>query len=328
MTIGTVGTNFIVDAFIQAAAKTGGAEICACYSRSKETAAAFAEKHRIPRWYAGRKQFLSDTELDFIYVAAPNSIHFKWTRDALMAGRNVICEKPFVSKAAELGELMAIAKKKTLFLFEALTTPHLPNFRLLKQKLSEIGTIRLVQMTFSQYSSRYDAYLSGKLPNVFNPAFSGGALMDLNYYNLSFLQRLFGSPLEIRYFANKGESGIDTSGILILRYDGFIASASAAKDSESRNYIQIQGEKGYLASISTAGGLHSGFSLVTKEKTEVFNIQEHENVLYYELMDFIEEWNAGDPACCDTPLRNSLETALLMDQARKDSKIIFEADKL
>ena len=328
MNIGTVGTNFIVDNFIDAAAKTGKADIRAMYSRSKETAAAFSEKHKIPKWYTEKDDFLSDSNLDFIYVASPNSLHFEWAKAALMAGKNVICEKPFVSNAAELTELTSLAKEKKLFLFEALTTPHLPNFHLLKEKIREIGALRLIQLTFSQYSSRYDAFLSGKLPNLFNPEFSGGALMDLNYYNLAFLQRLFGKPRELNYFANKTENGIDTSGVLVLRYDDFIATASATKDSESRNYIQLQGEKGYISSESTAGGLRGGFSLVIKNKTEQFNAQEYENVLYYELLDFIADWETGDSSRCDASLKDSLVTAELMDWARKDASIVFGADKL
>ena len=327
MTIGTVGTNFVVDNFIQAAAKTGKADVVACYSRSPDTATAFAEKHRLAKWYTDKEKFLSDTSLDFIYIAAPNSLHYQWARDALNAGRNVICEKPFVSRAAELDELIALAKEKQLFLFEALTTPHLPNLRLIKEKLDEIGTVRLVQLTFSQYSSRYDAFLSGKIPNLFNPEFSGGALMDLNYYNLAFIHFLFGKPLELKYFANKAENGIDLSGVLVFKYDGFIATASATKDSESRNYIQIQGEKGYIVSESTAGGLRSGFSLVTKEKTAQFNEQETENVLYYELLSFIADYESGNYERCDGPLENSLARAELMDEARQYAGIVFGADK-
>jgi predicted dehydrogenase len=332
MKIGTVGTNFIVDTFIEAVRKTGKAEIAACYSRQPETAAAFAKKNGVPKFYAERDAFLKDGDLDCIYVAVPNSLHYEWAHDALTAGRSVICEKPFVSNAAELEDLAALAKEKRLFLFEALTVPHLPNFRLIREKLSAIGDVRFVQLNFSQYSSRYDAFLSGKNPNLFNPGFSGGALMDLNYYNLCFILRLFGEPEELRYFANKAGNGIDVSGLLVLRYGGFIASAAATKDCDGGNFVQIQGEKGCIASRSTASNLRSGFDLVTRAagvppQEEHFNVQESENVLVYELEDFIREYAAGDPSSSWEALADSIIAARWMDRARKDAGIVFPADR-
>jgi predicted dehydrogenase len=339
MKIGTVGTNFIVDRFIEAAKKTGEAEIAAVYSRSAETAKAFAAKHGVPETCADRGAFLSGSGLDVIYVAAPNSLHYEWTRDALLAGKNVICEKPFVSRAAELEKLIEIARQKKLFLFEAVTVPHLPNFRLIREKLPAIGSIRVVQLNFSQYSSRYGAFLEGKTPNNFNPEYSGGALMDLNYYNLCFVQRLFGEPEEIRYFANRAGNGIDLSGILVMKYKDFIAEAVATKDSDSKNSVQIQGEKGYIFSESTTSNLKDGFSVVANAGINVmnpvtakpvdrekFNLQDHENILYYELLDFIEIFKSGDFSRCKTELDNSLACARLMDRARKDAGIVFAAD--
>ncbi|MDR2049245.1 MAG: Gfo/Idh/MocA family oxidoreductase [Treponema sp.] len=324
MKIGTVGTNFIVDTFIEAAKKTGKAEIIAAYSRNPETD--FAAKHGIPKRYSDREAFLNDGDIDFVYVAAPNSLHYAWCRDALASGRGVICEKPFVSRAGELEELIALAKKQGLFLFEALTVPHLPNFRLIKEKIPLIAPVRFAQLNFSQYSSRYDAFRAGKNPNLFNPAFSGGALMDLNYYNLSFAQRLFGSPAEIRYFANIAENGIDTSGLLVMRYGDFIAEAVATKDSDSRNFVQIQGEGGYISAGPAASNLRDGFTLVTKAGTESYNEQDCANVLYYELLDFIADFESGDRSRCDKALADALDTAVLMDKARQDAGIVFAAD--
>ncbi|MDR0403943.1 MAG: Gfo/Idh/MocA family oxidoreductase [Treponema sp.] len=327
MKIGTVGTNFIVDTFIEAARKTDRADIVSVYSRGKESAAEFAKKHGIPKWHSEKEAFLNDGDIDFVYVAAPNSLHYVWSKDALSAGKNVICEKPFVSRAPELEGLAGLAKEKGLFLFEALTTPHLPNFRLIKEKLPAIGRVRFVQLNFSQYSSRYDAFRAGKNPNLFNPEFSGGALMDLNYYNLCFVQRLFGEPAGIRYFANIAENGIDTSGLLVMTYDGFIAEAVATKDSDSGNFVQIQGEKGYIISESTSSNLRSGFRLVTKSAVEQYNEQDVENVLYYEALDFTAAFDSGDPSICAAPLAESLGAARLMDRARKDAGIVFAADR-
>jgi predicted dehydrogenase len=341
MKIGTVGTNFIVDRFAEAAKKTGEAEITAVYSRSAETAKAFAAKHGAAKTYTDRGAFLNDGGLDIIYVAAPNSLHYEWTRGALLAGKSVICEKPFVSKAAELEKLVEIARQKKLFLFEAVTVPHLPNFCLIREKLPAAGKVRVVQLNFSQYSSRYGAFLEGKTPNNFNPEYSGGALMDLNYYNLCFVQRLFGEPEEIRYFANTAANGVDISGVLVMKYQDFSACAVAAKDSDSKNYVQIQGEAGYIFSESTTSNLKDGFSVVAKAGINVmnpvtakpigserFNAQDCENVLYYEMLDFIEIFKSGDFSRCETELDNSLVCARLMDRARRDAGIVFSADRV
>jgi predicted dehydrogenase len=326
MKIGTVGTNFIVDTFIEAVRKTGKMDVGACYSRSPETAENFAKKQGIPKTYTDRGAFLSDPDLDFIYVAAPNALHYEWSRDSLRAGKNVICEKPFVSTAVELRDLIVLAKKQRRFLFEALTIPHLPNFRLIREKLPLLGKIRFVQLNFSQLSSRYGAFLAGKNPNLFNPAFSGGALMDLNYYNLCFILRLFGEPLELRYLARKAKNGIDISGVLTLCYRDFIAAAAATKDCDGSNFVQIQGEGGYIVSPSTASNLRKGFSLVTKDREEHFNGQDSDNVLYYELEDFAEEFRRGNPELSHKALEESLTAAVWMDRARADAGIVFEAD--
>ena len=51
---------------------------------------------------------------------------------------------------------------------------------------------------------------------AFDPAFSGGALMDINIYNIHYVVGLFGKPKNIEYYPNI-ERGIDTSGVLIIR---------------------------------------------------------------------------------------------------------------
>lgn len=325
MKIGTVGTGFIVDNFINAVAEIPGAEVTAVYSRTHEKAAAFAEKHGIKKYYSSKDELLKDKELDFIYVASPNSLHYWWSRDALTAGKNVICEKPFVTTSMELEKLVIIAKENGLFLFEAITVPHLPNFKLLKTKLKEIGDIKLCQMNFSQYSSRYDAFVRGENPNVFSPEFSGGALMDINYYNLYFAFGLFGAPKAIRYFPNI-ENGIDTSGILILQYDSFVCSAAGGKDSKSQNLSQIQGTKGYIA-VPEESSRCVSFSVFTNGKEESYNQQEITNSLYYEIADFKAMFDKKDFKGCHTLLDDSLAVTRLVEEARAAAGIIFKDDK-
>src|SRR5699024_11231823 len=85
-------------------------------------------------------------------VASPNSLHYDYVKRALENGKHVICEKPFTSTLRELEELIALSKKKGLFLFEAITTIHLPHFKVVRENL---GRIRSEEHT-SELQSRFD----------------------------------------------------------------------------------------------------------------------------------------------------------------------------
>ena len=84
--------------------------------------------------------------------------------------------------------------------------------------MSNCGNIKMVQCNFSQYSSKYQKYKDHVQTNAFDYSFNGGALMDINVYNLHFVTGMFGKPNEVHYFKNVGYNGIDTSGIIIMQY--------------------------------------------------------------------------------------------------------------
>ena len=107
---------------------------------------------------------LNREDIDFVYVASPNSLHFQYSLQAMQHGKHVICEKPFTSNCREFQILDTYAREHHLFLFEAIVTSHMPNYLTLKEKLPELGTIRMVQCNFSQYSSRYDKFLANLTP--------------------------------------------------------------------------------------------------------------------------------------------------------------------
>lgn len=56
--------------------------------------------------------------MDVVYIGTPHTYHHANTKAALLAGKHVLCEKPFTLSMEELDELLAIAKEKNLFLME------------------------------------------------------------------------------------------------------------------------------------------------------------------------------------------------------------------
>lgn len=255
MRVGTIGSGVIVDRMIDAMNQTKDVEVVAVYSRTKEKAEAYAQKHQIEKSYHDLEEMLQDTTIDTIYVASPNSLHFEQSKRALQAGKHVICEKPFTPTLHEAQELFDLADQNNRYIFEAITTIHLPNYQIVKEHLKDTGKVQLVQCNFSQFSSRYDKYKNHQVTNVFDPAFNGGALMDINVYCLHFVTGLFGKPDSIEYNANQGFNGIDTSGIAILRYPDKLAICVGAKDSSSPNQVFIQGDQGTIRVYGSSCGV-------------------------------------------------------------------------
>lgn len=287
MKIGTIGTGTIVRQVLEGVAAADGVSCGAVYSRRQETGTALAEPFGVEKVYTDLNAFLSDPELDVIYIASPNSLHAQHARQALEHGKHVWLEKPFMPALAEARELFALAEEQGLFLLEAVTTQSLPNYKILRELLPQVGRVKIVQCCYSQYSSRYDALLAGELPNVFNPQFAGGALMDIGFYNLSFVVSLFGKPSETSYYANRIENGADVSGVLILCYPDFICTCQNTKDTWGVNSAQIQGEKGFLY-VKDGCNWFSEVTLETKEKQKVFNAQDPEKHWHYEVPDLAE----------------------------------------
>lgn len=140
MNIGILGTGSIARTMAAEFAKVPAFRCEAVCSRQQATGEALAQQFGISKVYTDYDAMLADPDIELVYIATPNSLHYAQTKAALLAGKNVLCEKPFVPTVAEADELIALAKEKHLFLFEAITTAHHPNYALAKQYLDDIGS--------------------------------------------------------------------------------------------------------------------------------------------------------------------------------------------
>ena len=325
--LGTIGSGFIVHNILDAVAKVEGIRCVAVYSRTQEKGLPLAEKYGVEKVYTDMDVFLADEEINCVYVASPNLLHYEQAKKALLAGKHVLCEKPFCSKLVQAKELVEIAKQKHLFLMEAVPTTYLPNYSILKEAIRKIGRIKLVQGNFSQYSSRYDAFLRGELPNVFNPKFAGGCLMDINFYNVYLNVALFGKPKQSVYFPNIAKDvHIDTSGILIMGYDDFVTTNTGAKDTWGENYYLVEGEKGYIYAEGGSCSLRS-LKVVTKDGEETFWGQNDEERWDYEMKYLTGLFLSDDYDTIYKKLDITLDTVEVMENARKAAGIYFSGDE-
>lgn len=320
MKIGIIGTSFIL-AEILPQMKRAGMELGAVCSRHQETGQALAQAHGIPTVYTRLEEMLGDPDLDWIYVCSPNSLHYPQAKAALEAGKHVLCEKPLVPTAAQARELAQLAREKGLFLFEAITTAFHPHYQWIREHLPQLGDLKMVLCTFCQYSSRYQALLDGKNPNVFNPQFAGGALMDLNLYNLHFAVGLLGVPQSVHYLAHTYTNGIDTHGIALLEYPGYFCQCAGAKDGQGDNQVQIIGEKGYMKITPSASNCQQVEFCLRGQEPQL--LQSPENGWYYEMEALAGMVARKDLEGCYRLLEVSCQVAAVLEAARKDAHLPF-----
>ena len=240
---GIVSTAQVVPRFIDGVRLTDNGEVAAVSSRTLEAAQAFAMKHNIPKAYGSHAELYADPELDVIYIATYNKGHFPEAKQALLAGKNVLLEKPFTLTLAEAEELFELAREKNLFLMEAQKSVFLPVTQMVKEVVQsdEIGDILAVDSV--------TAYASIDHISWFNDLESGGGTVHFMLpYAISYLQYIFDAKIiDFSGIADMQSGESDTQAKVLLKLDnGVLINIFLTTKVGLDKVMTIQGTKGKL----------------------------------------------------------------------------------
>lgn len=329
MKLGILGSGKIVKEVLPVLKKIKNIDLVAIAARNEEKLQNLAKEFDIKKYYLGIDELLQDQDIDTVYVALPNHLHFDAMDKAIDYGKDIICEKPFTSNFYETKQIIEKAKHKDVMIVEAISHRFIPNAIETKKMINDLGEIKIVSFNYSQYSSRYDKFKAGEIETVFSLEASGGALIDLNLYNLAFAVDTFGLPKDVKYFANI-ENDIDTSGIVILDYEDFKVSCIGSKDSAAPMVNTIQGTK---ATIEIPDALNSfgEFNMEVVGDDGQFSFQFNEegrSRLYYEFVAIEEILRNRDRKRADELLEQTKNYMDVITRARFDANIYYPADKI
>ena len=153
----------------------GEDRLAACGSRSREKAEAFGKKYGIPRTYGSYEELLRDEEVDAVYVATPNNMHYENCMACLEAGKHVLCEKPFTTNVKEGERLFAAAEERGLFIMEAFWIRHLPALKKMQELINGgvIGQVGFARCDFGFVAE------GARKARKFDSGLGGGALLDV-----------------------------------------------------------------------------------------------------------------------------------------------------
>ena len=321
--IGIVGTGKISRQFAAAVRATPGVVPRLVYSRERGTGETFAKECGVAAATDSWEGFLSDPDVDAVYVASPNIAHFKQALDALRAGKHVLCEKPLTTDAARFDYLAGEARARGLVLMEGMRILHDPVFPLIRKAMRKIGRIKHAELIFCQYSSRYDKFKEGTILNAFDPLLSNAAVMDIGVYPAALAAALFGATDKISASSTFLYNGFEGAGSATLGYDGFDATLTWSKIADATSPSIITGEAGTLMIDRLSGTTRVDFAPVG-EKAETIPFFPAENNMIYEAADLRDAiLGRLDP---EPFLEISRKTVRILDAIRRAAGIRFFSD--
>jgi predicted dehydrogenase len=240
---GIVGAGRISRQFCTDMHFTANSEVIAVASRDIDRANAFAAHYDIARAYGNYQALFADSDVEAVYIATPHNCHFPQAREALLAGKHVLVEKPIAISSRQCRELGAIAREQQLFLMEAMWTWFLPAVRkaLHWAQAGRIGNIQHIKADFgypipySEDQREYDARLNG------------GCLLEMGIYPLAlaflFLGRL---PEKTAVFHHLAANGVEDDVTLLARYGEQTASLATSFRAKLPNMAFIIGDQGQI----------------------------------------------------------------------------------
>lgn len=242
---GIIGLGYMAEVMALTIDGNKNATIKAVSSRSLKKAEKFASKHGKCNFYDNYLTMVNDRnlELDVIYIATPLEYHYHIIKDCLLAGKNVLCEKPITKTSKEFKELSILAKENNCFLMEAMWMKCLPTFTKAKEWIQNgsIGTLEFIKVNF------YKKEVVNVNTNYSEKTIPKGVLQDYGVYAIAFLTSFFESIPEIlQYHKRISHFKVDTDWNIVLQENSKKAFVNLSNNFLSESKAIIVGDSGSI----------------------------------------------------------------------------------
>lgn len=234
--IGVIGTGSIARRFVPESRCVNSVEVVTAYNPDIKECSEFCSTFGLE--VSGTLEDLFD-KVDSVYVASPHFTHYDYVKAALEAGKNVLCESPFVFRREQAEELYSIAENKGLVLMVALKTAFCPAFGHLVSLLKSgvIGDIVEVNASVTT--------LTDETSEKLDSTRYGGSMSENACFPLVPIFKLLGTDFRNINFYSKMKNGVDIFTKAVFRYDSAVASFQVGLGVKTEGNMVVSGTKGY-----------------------------------------------------------------------------------
>ncbi|MFW9993530.1 MAG: Gfo/Idh/MocA family protein [Candidatus Odinarchaeota archaeon] len=311
---GILGTGQIAELFARGLTTLSDANLLAVGSRTRQTAEKFGDTYNISRRYYSYEELATDPDLDVIYIATPHNLHHENSMTCLEHGKAVLCEKPFTINAALARQVIKKARKKRLFLMEAMWTRFFPIHIELRRLLGK-KTIGDVRMIMADFGFKGEINLDNRL---YNPHLGGGALLDVGIYPVSLSSMVFGAPSRIASMAHMTSTNVDEQIAVILGHgNGQLAVLTASIRTDNQKEAYVIGTKGRIKIHSPWHCSEKMTLFISGKKEETIHLPYTANGYNYEAAEVMKCLNEGKIESDIMSLDETLVIMETMDRIRE-----------
>ena len=299
---GIIGLGNIATHFAKAAKLTDNAYLKGISSKNQNKILSFKKLFGIKKEYCFNNydDLINCNDIDAIYIALPNSMHYEYILKCIEAKKKILVEKPATKNFLEIKSIKEKYNKKAFFYAEGFMYLHHPQiskiFSILKKKLignliyinSKFGRNILTKKNFLGIETQKKQNINNRL---FNESLGGGVILDLGCYTSSFCVSIASLylDLDINKITVKsegkkiGSTGVEVDAAASINFDNKINAeieASFIRDIGSESVIV--GEKGKIVIKDTWQG-SSSISLIQGNKIEEIYNNAKNNSYYYQI---------------------------------------------
>lgn len=237
--VGIIGCGRVARRFPAEADVVNGVKIVAAYDidgTAAENLTSTIEGAKV----CGTSQELYEA-VDAVYIATPHLSHYSYIKEAIFAGKHVLCETPMVLNGEAAKELFALAEEKRVILMEANKTAHCPAFNhlMVMIKSGVIGEVVDIEASLSKL------WNDQKTLREFDPEQAGGSLYELGSYPLLPIIRLLGCQYENLNIYSRMKDGVDLYTKGVMRYPHAVCSFKVGLGVKTEGNLVVSGTKGY-----------------------------------------------------------------------------------
>jgi predicted dehydrogenase len=153
-----IGTGFMGRVHLEALRRVEHVDVIAVAGRQMDSAKKLADLYDVPAAVTDYKELLKDPTLDAVHICTPNASHYPIAKASLLAGKNVLCEKPVAVSTQEAEELTALAAETGLrncVCHNLRFYPMVQQMRRMREA-GQLGDVLVAQGTYSQDWMMFD----------------------------------------------------------------------------------------------------------------------------------------------------------------------------